>query len=114
MTEHRKIPVPSEDNSGEPHLIDFGLAKCLEQDAGITQTGAFLGTPAYTSPEQAAGQNKSVTTASDIYSLGAVLYALLTGQPPFAGESTAETIEKVKNTLPIRPRSPPDDRPSGP
>src|SRR5439155_18123511 len=93
------------DESGEPHLIDFGLAKCVEQDSGLTQTGAFLGTPAYASPEQAAGQNKSITTASDIYSLGAILYAMLTGQPPFVAESTAETIEKVKNTSPLRPRS---------
>lgn len=91
------------DETGEPHLIDFGLAKCLEQDSGMTQTGAFLGTPAYASPEQAAGQNKSITTASDVYSLGAVLYALLTGQPPFAGASPAETIERVRNSSPRRP-----------
>lgn len=93
------------DENGEPHLIDFGLAKCLEQDSGLTQTGAFLGTPAYASPEQAAGQNKSITTASDVYSLGAILYALLTGRPPFDGQSVAETIEKVKHTDPPRPRS---------
>ncbi len=93
------------DDSGEPHLIDFGLAKCVERESRLTQTGAFLGTPAYASPEQAAGQNKSVTTASDIYSLGAILYVLLTGQPPFVGESTAETIEKVKSGALLRPRS---------
>jgi eukaryotic-like serine/threonine-protein kinase len=93
------------DASGEPHLIDFGLARCLEQDAGITQTGTFFGTPAYTSPEQAAGQNKSITIASDIYSLGAVLYALLTGKPPFVAESPTETIEKVKSESPRQPRS---------
>lgn len=93
------------DAGGEPRLIDFGLAKCVEQDSGLTQTGSFLGTPAYASPEQAAGHNKSITTASDIYSLGAILYALLTSQPPFVGESTAEIIDKVKSGVPPRPRS---------
>ncbi len=92
------------DEIGEPHLIDFGLAKCVEQDVGITQTGAFLGTPAYASPEQAAGNNRLITTASDIYSLGAILYALLTGQPPFVGDSTTATIEKVKSGALLRPR----------
>lgn len=93
------------DENGEPHLIDFGLAKCLEDDSGVTQTGAFLGTPAYASPEQAAGQNKHVTTASDVYSLGAIFYALLTGHAPFLAASTAETIDKVKNNIPPSPRS---------
>src|SRR6185436_6905279 len=93
------------DERGEPHLIDFGLAKCLERDSGLTQTGVFLGTPAYASPEQAAGQNDSVTIASDIYSLGAILYALLAGQPPFFAESAAATIEKAKRDAPLRPRS---------
>lgn len=93
------------DESSEPHLIDFGLAKCLEQDSGMTQTGAFMGTPAYASPEQAAGQNKSITTATDIYSLGAIFYTLLAGQPPFAGESAAAIIEQVKNNPPRSLRS---------
>jgi eukaryotic-like serine/threonine-protein kinase len=93
------------DENGEPHLIDFGLAKCLEHDSGLTQTGAFLGTPSYASPEQAAGQTKSITIASDIYSLGAILYALLTGQPPFCGESPAETLQKVQNSSPVPPRT---------
>ncbi len=90
------------DEYGEPHLIDFGLAKCLETDAGMTQTGVFMGTPAFASPEQAAGQNKSITTATDIYSLGAIFYALLTGQPPFAGDSGAAVIEQVKHDSPRR------------
>jgi len=93
------------DDSGEPHLIDFGLAKCLEKETGITQTGSFLGTPAFASPEQAAGRNSLVTTASDVYGLGAILYALLTGKPPFVGESAAETIEKVQNSNPLPPRA---------
>lgn len=88
------------DAAGEPHLIDFGLAKCLEADAGVTQTGTFMGTPAFASPEQAAGQNKSITTATDVYSLGAILYTLLAGQPPFGGDSTAAIVEQVRNTKP--------------
>lgn len=93
------------DQAGQPHLIDFGLARCVGQDSGLTRTGAFLGTPAYASPEQAAGQNQAVTTSTDVYSLGAILYALLTGQPPFVGKSAAETIGKVRSTDPVRPRS---------
>jgi WD40 repeat protein len=93
------------DGCGEPHLVDFGLAKCLEQDSDITQTGAFLGSPSYASPEQAAGCSKLVTTASDVFSLGAVFYALLTGKPPFVGGSPAATIEKVRNSDPIKPSS---------
>jgi eukaryotic-like serine/threonine-protein kinase len=97
------------DADGEPHLIDFGLAKCLEADTRVTQTGAFMGTPAFASPEQAAGQNKSITTATDVYSLGAVLYTILAGQPPFGGDSTAAIVEQVKNATPrslrnFRPR----------
>lgn len=93
------------DERGEPHLIDFGLAKCLEQDVGITRTGAFLGTPAFASPEQATGNNRQLTTASDIYSLGAILYAVVTGQPPFTADTAAETIERVRNSDPPAPRS---------
>ncbi len=93
------------DTAGEPHLIDFGLAKCVEDDTGLTQTGVFLGTPAYASPEQAAGQTKAVSIASDVYSLGAILYALLTGQAPFFAGSTAEIIEKVRTAIPASPRS---------
>jgi len=71
------------DNQGEPHVTDFGLAKLAEDDSSLTMSAAILGTPAYMPPEQAAGQSKGLTTAADIYSLGAILYELLTGQPPF-------------------------------
>src|SRR5439155_14571764 len=81
------------------------LAKCLDQESGLTLTGTFMGTPAYASPEQATGKSKLVTTASDVYSLGAVLYAVLTGQAPFTGGSTSEIIEKVKHSNPPNPRS---------
>jgi serine/threonine-protein kinase len=66
------------DPEGRPHVTDFGLAKRVEGDAEMTQSGQILGTPAYMSPEQAAGQRGSITTATDIYGLGAILYALLT------------------------------------
>jgi len=78
------------DARGEPFLTDFGLAKLLEHDSDVTQTVAMLGTPAYMSPEQARGATKQLTTASDIYSLGAVLYELLAGRPPFTAASTVE------------------------
>lgn len=92
------------DPSGTPHLIDFGLAKCLEHDASMTQTGTFLGTPAYASPEQVSGRSEQVTILSDVYGLGAIFYQLLTGMPPFQGGSVLETIDKVRHTAPLPPR----------
>src|SRR5207245_253743 len=75
------------DSQGQPHLTDFGLAKLLERDTGLTVSEAVMGSPAYMAPEQAAGQARHLTTAADVYSLGAVLYALLTGRPPFLAET---------------------------
>jgi eukaryotic-like serine/threonine-protein kinase len=92
------------DDEGHPHVTDFGLAKRLEDDIDITQSGAIVGTPAYMSPEQASGRRGAVTTASDVYGLGAVLYTLLTGRAPFGGESVAETLEAVRNDPPEPPR----------
>jgi tetratricopeptide (TPR) repeat protein len=92
------------DNQGRPHVTDFGLAKRVEGDVELTQSGAILGTPAYMSPEQASGRRGAVTTASDVYGLGAVLYALLTGRAPFGGDSVVETIDAVRNQPPERPR----------
>src|SRR5262245_42529295 len=66
------------DDKREPHITDFGLAKLAEDDSSLTMTAAILGTPAYMSPEQASGQSKQLTTAVDLYSLGAILYELLT------------------------------------
>ncbi|MFN0125433.1 MAG: protein kinase domain-containing protein, partial [Verrucomicrobiales bacterium] len=83
------------DAQGEPHLMDFGLAKLVENDSTLTRTMAMLGTPSYMSPEQARGQTKELTTAVDVYGLGAILYELLAGQPPFAGGTTMETVRQV-------------------
>jgi eukaryotic-like serine/threonine-protein kinase len=91
------------DAQGEPHLTDFGLAKLVEKDSTLTHTMAMLGTPSYMSPEQARGEAKQLTTAVDVYGLGAVFYELLTGQPPFAGGTTVDTVRQVLDKEPRRP-----------
>ena len=73
------------DRRGRPHVTDFGLAKCVEVDSGLTQSGLIIGTPSYMAPEQVSGLRGEVTTAADIYGLGAVLYTLLSGRPPVPG-----------------------------
>ena len=88
------------DEQGAPHVTDFGLAKRVGRDSELTHSGAILGTPAYMAPEQASGRRGSVTTASDVYGLGAILYALLTGRAPFGGESVDETLEQVRCEAP--------------
>ncbi len=92
------------DRQGEPHLTDFGLARLLEQESTITHSSDVLGTPSYMSPEQAAGRTKELTAATDVYSLGAVFYQMLTGEPPFAGGTTYETIRMVLESEPRNPR----------
>jgi len=91
------------DAEGQPRITDFGLAKQLSRDSGLTQTGAVLGTPAYMPPEQAAGRNDQVGPASDVYSMGAMLYHLLTGRAPFVGETPAATMRKAMDEDPVRP-----------
>ena len=91
------------DEQGEPHVTDFGLAKLLAEDTSLTHTLALLGTPSYMAPEQASGGAKQLTTAADVYSLGAVLYELLTGQPPFRAETAVETLRQVCEEEPIPP-----------
>ena len=92
------------DAKGEPHLTDFGLARLVETESTVTRTLEVLGTPSYMAPEQAVGNNAQVTGATDVYGLGAVLYQLLTGQPPFAGGTTYETIKLLLDTEPRQPR----------
>src|SRR6266540_2690598 len=92
------------DRKGEPHLTDFGLARLVESESTVTRTMEVLGTPSYMAPEQAAGNNAAVSSVTDVYGLGAVLYHLLTGQPPFAGGTTYETIKLLLDTEPRQPR----------
>src|SRR5437867_7108429 len=92
------------DQKGEPHLTDFGLARLVETESTITRTMEVLGTPSYMAPEQAAGETTKVSKATDVYGLGAVLYQLLTGHPPFAGGTTYETIKLLLDTEPRQPR----------
>src|SRR6266404_2967870 len=86
------------DANGEPHLTDFGLARLVESESSVTHTLEVLGTPSYMAPEQAAGNNAGLSSATDVYGLGAVLYQLLTGHPPFAGGTTFETVRLVLET----------------
>jgi tetratricopeptide (TPR) repeat protein len=81
----------------EPHVTDFGLAKRVEGDSELTQSGAILGTPSYMAPEQASGKKGVVTVATDVYGLGAIFYTILSGKPPFQGESALETIAQVQD-----------------
>jgi serine/threonine-protein kinase len=89
--------------SGEPKISDFGLAKRLEDDAGQTQSGSILGSPGYMSPEQAEGRIRDVGPRSDVYGLGAILYDLLTGRPPFRAASVLDTLDQVRTHEPIVP-----------
>ena len=92
------------DAKGEPHLTDFGLARLLETKSTVTHTMDVLGTPSYMAPEQASGHNEQLTSATDVYGLGAVFYQLLTDHPPFAGGTTYETVRLVLETEPRQPR----------
>ena len=92
------------DRNGQPHLTDFGLARLVEKESNITRTLQVLGTPSYIAPEQAASESTKLSAATDVYGLGAVFYQLLTGQPPFAGGTTFETVKLVLETEPRKPR----------
>jgi WD40 repeat protein/tRNA A-37 threonylcarbamoyl transferase component Bud32 len=98
------------DAEGQPHVTDFGLAKRLHESGAVgseeslTLPGAIVGTPGYMAPEQAAGKKVLFTTATDVYGLGALLYALLTGIPPFQGDAVLDTLSQVRERAPNSPR----------
>src|SRR5207302_516152 len=95
--------APLREGSLVPYVADFGLSKRVE-GSGLSRSGVIVGTPSYMPPEQAAGE-KGLTTAADVYGLGAILYDLLTGQPPFRGETPLETVLAVLEKEPARPRA---------
>jgi serine/threonine protein kinase/tetratricopeptide (TPR) repeat protein len=92
------------DANGEPHLTDFGLARLVEHGSTVTGSMEVMGTPSYMAPEQAVGNKAALSSATDVYGLGAVLYELLTGHPPFAGATTYETIHRLLDSEPRQPR----------
>jgi serine/threonine-protein kinase len=91
------------DAAGQPHVTDFGLAKRVAGGASQTQSGAVVGTPAYMAPEQADGRGQPLTTAADVYGLGAVLYELLAGRPPFQAATVFDTLAQVLHDDPVPP-----------
>ena len=93
------------DPQGEPHVTDFGIARQTRKDSSLTAEGAVLGTPSFMAPEQAAGKTKELSPAADIYSLGAILYYLLTGRPPFVAETPLDTLVQVLEGEVVLPRA---------
>ena len=92
------------DQNGNPRVTDFGLAKKVQGDSGLTGSGQIMGTPSYMPPEQAGGKRGEVGPAADVYALGATLYALLTGRPPFQAATAMDTVIQVISDEPVPPR----------
>src|SRR5205085_2058268 len=88
-----------------PKLTDFGLAKQLSADQALTQSGMVMGTPSYIAPEQVQGRNRELGPPADVYSLGTILYEMLTGRPPLLGPTVLETLRLVLTHDPLPPRS---------
>jgi WD40 repeat protein len=88
---------------GTPKVVDFGLAKLLDRQAALTRSESVMGSPSYMAPEQAQGYAREAGPAVDVYAMGAILYELLTGRPPFRGTTALETLEQVKTTEPVPP-----------
>ena len=88
---------------GVPKIADFGLAKLLDVDSGLTRTDSVLGTPSYMAPEQAEGKTEEIGPAADVYALGAILYECSTGRPPFRGATVLDTLQQVKTAEPVPP-----------
>lgn len=89
---------------GVPKVSDFGLARLLDAEATQTRSGAPMGTPSYMAPEQALGASRQISSLTDVYALGAILYETLTGRPPFKGENALETLKQVQEKVPVAPR----------
>src|SRR5262249_15357959 len=97
------IDLPPDLGLGTPKITDFGLAKELYAEASQTESGVILATPSYMAPEQAEGRSREVGPAADVYALGAILYEMLTGRPPFTAESPMETILLLFQAEPVSP-----------
>ncbi len=103
-TDSSSLPADHWSRTTVPKISDFGLAKRVDEDSSQTQSGTILGTPSYMAPEQAQGKNREIGPAADIYSLGAILYELLVGRPPFKAGNPLDTVRQVIDQEPVPPR----------